>query len=87
MFDFDMGHLYGLEKFWAFLKYSGHNKNDVNKDLQLALKPYKCLEDFRVLVSIWAFSWDLFPTFFRNHPSRTKIGIFRKFLTAFSFFL
>jgi la-related protein 1 len=52
IFDFNMDHLYGLEKFWAFLTYSEHDKNDITDDLKEALRPYKCLEDFRVLPSI-----------------------------------
>jgi len=39
--------LYGLEKFWAFLKYS-KQKPKVNAKLEEILKNYKCLEDFRV---------------------------------------
>ena len=41
------GQLYGLEKFWAFLKYS-RDKPKVNGKLSDILKNYKRLEDFRV---------------------------------------
>ena len=41
------GQLYGLEKFWAFLKYS-KQKPKINPKLDEILKSYKCLEDFRV---------------------------------------
>ncbi|CAF4204197.1 unnamed protein product [Rotaria sordida] len=39
--------LYGLEKFWAFLKYS-RQKPKINPKLEEILKNYKNLEDFRV---------------------------------------
>jgi len=39
--------LYGLEKFWAFLKYS-RRKPKINPKLEEILKNYKRLEDFRV---------------------------------------
>ena len=42
--------LYGLEKFWAFLKYS-RKKIEINPKLKEALSHYKRLEDFRVEVS------------------------------------
>ena len=42
-----LGQLYGLEKFWAFLKYS-RNKPKISGKLEEILKKYKCLEDFRV---------------------------------------
>ena len=44
------GQLYGLEKFWAFLKYS-RRKVDVNEELQAKLSQFKKLSDFRVVVS------------------------------------
>ena len=52
MIDYRMNQLYGLEKFWAYIKYSHHPIDDVNKDLRDALKPFKGIEDFRVLVSL-----------------------------------
>jgi len=45
--DYEAGQLYGLEKFWAFLKYS-RQKPKVNAKLEDILKNYKRLEDFRV---------------------------------------
>ena len=44
------GQLYGLEKFWAFLKYSRRNVN-VDPKLRQWLANYQRLEDFRVDVS------------------------------------
>ncbi|KAL7670545.1 hypothetical protein ACOME3_005480 [Neoechinorhynchus agilis] len=45
--DYDDDHLYGLEKFWAFLKYSGLEP-EINPRLHAVLDKYKTLEDFRV---------------------------------------
>ena len=45
------GQLYGLEKFWAFLKYS-RCKVTIDKRLKQLLSKYKRLEDFRVEVRI-----------------------------------
>ncbi len=45
--DYDEGQLYGLEKFWAYLKYS-RKKPEINQRLSDILKKYKRLEDFRV---------------------------------------
>ena len=42
-----LGQLYGMEKFWAFLKYS-RRKPKINPKLEEILKKYKRLEDFRV---------------------------------------
>ena len=43
------GHLYGLEKFWAFLKYyKGHQPLDISPELTKRLSKFKTLEDFRV---------------------------------------
>lgn len=39
--------MYGLEKFWAFLKYS-RQKPKINPKLEEILKKFKRLEDFRV---------------------------------------
>jgi hypothetical protein len=46
----NLGQLYGLEKFWAFLKYS---RRDVTTDPRLKnwLSKYQRLEDFRIDVS------------------------------------
>ena len=46
--DYDEGQLYGLEKFWAFLKYS-RKRPDITPRLAEILKKYKRLEDFRVV--------------------------------------
>jgi len=46
----DVGQLYGLEKFWAFLKYSRRNVT-VDPKLRQWLSKYQRLEDFRVDVS------------------------------------
>ena len=45
------GQLYGLEKFWAFLKYS-RCKVTIDKRLKQLLSKYKRLEDFRVEVGV-----------------------------------
>jgi len=42
-----LGQLYGLEKFWAFLKYS-RQKPKINPKLEEILKKFQRLEDFRV---------------------------------------
>ena len=41
------GQLYGLEKFWAFLKYSRRSVT-IDAKLQSLLSSYRRLEDFRV---------------------------------------
>ena len=47
-----IGHLYGLEKFWAFLKYyKGHQPLDISPELTKRLSTFKTLEDFRVAAS------------------------------------
>jgi len=46
-FLFYLGQLYGLEKFWAFLKYS-RQKPKINPKLEEILKKFQRLEDFRV---------------------------------------
>ena len=43
------GQLYGLEKFWAFLKYSRRSV-DINPKLKESLSKFKRLADFRVEV-------------------------------------
>uniref|UniRef100_G3NL84 La ribonucleoprotein 1B n=1 Tax=Gasterosteus aculeatus TaxID=69293 RepID=G3NL84_GASAC len=47
--DFERGQLYGLEKFWAFLKYSKMKKQPIDPKLQEHLSQFKNLEDFRVV--------------------------------------
>jgi len=44
------GHLYGLEKFWAFLKYSKRNVV-INWKIQGWLNKFQRMEDFRGAVS------------------------------------
>ncbi|KAG7232254.1 hypothetical protein INR49_009538 [Caranx melampygus] len=44
----DTGQLYGLEKFWAFLKYSKAKNLEIDPKLQERLSKFKRLEDFRV---------------------------------------
>ena len=46
--DYDEGQLYGLEKFWAYLKYS-RKRPDIEPRLSEILSKYKRLEDFRVV--------------------------------------
>ena len=46
------GQLYGLEKFWAFLKYSKAKTLEIDPRLQEHLSTFKRLEDFRVDVSV-----------------------------------
>lgn len=45
------GQLYGLEKFWAFLKYSKAKSLEIDPKLQTYLSKFKRLEDFRIDVS------------------------------------
>ena len=49
--SFPAGQLYGLEKFWAFLKYSKAKNLDIDPKLQEYLGKFRRLEDFRVDVS------------------------------------
>lgn len=49
------GQLYGLEKFWAFLKYSKIKNQPIDPKLQEHLSQFKNLEDFRVVVSGYKF--------------------------------
>nr|BAC05306.1 unnamed protein product [Homo sapiens] len=42
------GQLYGLEKFWAYLKYSQSKTQSIDPKLQEYLCSFKRLEDFRV---------------------------------------
>ncbi|KAG7232121.1 hypothetical protein INR49_009525 [Caranx melampygus] len=46
--SFDLSQLYGLEKFWAFLKYSKAKNLEIDPKLQERLSKFKRLEDFRV---------------------------------------
>lgn len=44
------GQLYGLEKFWAFMKYYKHaEKLQIDTTLQDYLSKFKSIEDFRVV--------------------------------------
>lgn len=45
--DYESGQLYGLEKFWAYLKYSQSKTHSVDPKLQEYLCSFKKLEDFR----------------------------------------
>lgn len=50
--DVKRGELYGLEKFWAFLKYYKHSRRlEVDDFLKKELAKYKKLDDFAVDVS------------------------------------
>lgn len=47
---FFSGQLYGLEKFWAFLKYYKHSsKLTVDNKLKEYLSKFNTIDDFRVL--------------------------------------
>lgn len=49
MFFLSVGQLYGLEKFWAFLKYyKNSQKLEVDPKLNEYLAKFKTIEDFRV---------------------------------------
>lgn len=52
--DMEHNQLYGLEKFWAFMKYYKKAKKlNVDAKIQHILEKYKTIEDFRVeMVSI-----------------------------------
>ncbi len=47
-----VGQLYGLEKFWAFLKYAKVKNQPIDPKLQEYLSKFKRIDDFRVDVSI-----------------------------------
>ena len=49
---FNAGHLYGLEKFWAFLKYSKRNVV-INWKIQGWLNKFQRMEDFRGMVGVF----------------------------------
>lgn len=65
------GQLYGLEKFWAFLKYSKIKNQPIEPKLQEHLSQFKNLEDFRVMVSVSSQqegdTWQLKSETFRLH--------------------
>jgi hypothetical protein len=67
--------LYGLEKFWAFLKYS-RQKPKINPKLEEILKNFKRLEDFRV-------DGASFPQQF--YPTKSGIIVTRSTRTRLSF--
>uniref|UniRef100_A0A452QWU6 Uncharacterized protein n=1 Tax=Ursus americanus TaxID=9643 RepID=A0A452QWU6_URSAM len=46
--DYESGQLYGLEKFWAYLKYSQSKTHSIDPKLQEYLCSFKRLEDFRI---------------------------------------
>ncbi|TRY99108.1 hypothetical protein DNTS_021540 [Danionella cerebrum] len=46
--DYEKGQLYGLEKFWAFLKYSKVKNQPIDPKLQEYLSKFKSIDDFRV---------------------------------------
>jgi len=46
--DYENGNLYGLEKFWAFLKYyKGKTHFDVSSKVDKVLEPFSHVDDFR----------------------------------------
>lgn len=48
--DYDNGHLYGLEKFWAYLYYrkdKDKRQLKVDERLQKLISQFKTVEDFR----------------------------------------
>jgi la-related protein 1 len=50
--DAETGQMYGLEKFWAFMKYYKHSAElHVDKKLRTLLEPFKKIEDFKVYYS------------------------------------
>lgn len=57
-----LGQLYGLEKFWAYLKYSQSKTQSIDPKLQEYLCSFKKLEDFRVDVSFKFFHCIIFIT-------------------------
>lgn len=53
MQDAESGQMYGLEKFWAFMKYYKHSEElHVDKKLKALLEPFKTIEDFKVYYSV-----------------------------------
>jgi hypothetical protein len=52
------GQLYGLEKFWAFLKYYKHSsKLHVDPKLKECLSGYNDVKDFRVVMASFDFHY------------------------------
>ena len=50
--------MYGLEKFWAFMKYYKHaDELHVDKKLKDLLEPFKTIEDFKVYYTVSGFSY------------------------------
>lgn len=76
-----LGQLYGLEKFWAFLKYS-HQKPKVNPKLEEILKNYKRLEDFRVAGA--SFPQQFYPTK-SGIKVKSKLKVFSEFTDGLFF--
>lgn len=57
-FLFHPGQLYGLEKFWAFLKYYKHSsKLHVDPKLKEYLSGYNDVKDFRVVMASFDFHY------------------------------
>jgi hypothetical protein len=53
---FFLGQLYGLEKFWAFLKYYRHSsKLHIDPKLKECLSGYNDVKDFRVVMASFHF--------------------------------
>ena len=51
--DCEVGQLYGLEKFWAFMKYYKHaGELNILPKLKDMLSEFTCIEDFKGLVSV-----------------------------------
>jgi len=49
--DYEKGELYGLEKFWAFLKYYKKAKElSVGSEISKVLEQFKTIDDFKVAV-------------------------------------
>lgn len=46
--DYRNGQLYGLQKFWAFLRYSGRGDQGIQPELRQTLTKFKIVDDFRV---------------------------------------
>jgi hypothetical protein len=45
--------MYGLEKFWAFMKYYKHSAElHIDKKLKALLEPFKTIEDFKIYYSV-----------------------------------
>jgi hypothetical protein len=52
LYFFFLGQLYGLEKFWAFLKYYRHSsKLHIDPKLKECLSGYNDVKDFRVVMA------------------------------------